>query len=114
MKLNLAQEIEYIVYVGPSSKHEDPKSITLMADLDGCLSRMFSGFKSQWITRCDFRNFKPMSSWEANRLIRLRLRPWKLLLLMSKKRHLLAKLFSLTVKILMISVERFRNESEFW
>ena len=32
------------------SRHEEPKSISLMADRFGCRSRMFSGLRSQWMT----------------------------------------------------------------
>jgi len=38
-------------------KQEDPKSIILIPDLSGDFSRMFSGFRSQWMIFCSFRYF---------------------------------------------------------
>ena len=34
-------------YTGCASKHDDPKSTSLIADRPGVVSRMFSGFRSQ-------------------------------------------------------------------
>ena len=52
-------------------KVELPKSMILMPDLLDSLSKMFSGFKSQWMIWNIFRYFSAYSSWIAKRRIRL-------------------------------------------
>ena len=55
----------------------------LMPDLSGDLSRMFSGLRSQWIICYSRRYLRAWSIWIANRLIKERDTPWKLLFLMN-------------------------------
>ena len=50
---------------------ELPKSMILMPDLFDSLSRMFSGFRSQWMIWNILRYFRAYSSWMANLRIRL-------------------------------------------
>eukprot|EP00982_Pelagococcus_subviridis_P014028 31303-Pelagococcus_subviridis.AAC.7 len=55
------------VYTRSFSKHDEPKSITFTVDLFGCFRRMFSGFKSQWMTFCFRRNFSDVDRQEFER-----------------------------------------------
>jgi len=48
------------------SKQLEPKSMTLMSLFKGWTRSMFSGFKSQWTTRCFLRNNRHRSICRAN------------------------------------------------
>lgn len=43
-----------------------------------CLSRMFSGLRSQCTISCFLKNWSPIKIWIANLLTKLSLRPWNL------------------------------------
>ena len=74
------------MYTRSFSKHDEPKSITFTVDLFGCFRRMFSGFKSQWMTFCFRRNFSDVRSCDANLRTSPNDSPWKLLFLMNSYR----------------------------
>ena len=66
---------EYVPTPPLSQTHTDTH--TLMEDLLGALRRIFSGFRSQWMTRNLRRNRNDKSSWTATRLIRPSDSPWR-------------------------------------
>lgn len=61
-----------------------------MPDLFMFLRRMFSGFKSQWITFCCLEYLNPCSIWMANLLISPRETPWKSFDFMNSYRFMLS------------------------
>ena len=54
------------VYTVWRSSHAEPKSMILIIGLSRFLSRMFSGFKSQWISLALFNRLSPFRSCWAN------------------------------------------------